>query len=111
MGLVARLRSGGHILYLTLLILATSGGAYWLGFHNAATTTQLCQAINGNRHRQVILWQYIITAVPVPPREGPAARRERLFSDRQLMGSVERIFAPQNCAIRVPLPVATTPPH
>jgi len=96
MGLVARLRSGGHILYLTLLILATSGGAYWLGFHNAATTTQLCQAINGNRHRQVILWEYLITAF-LPAHETPGARQQRLRADATLMVTVNRIFAPSNC--------------
>ena len=51
MDLVTWARGRGHIIYLTLLILATTGGAYWLGFHNAATTIQLCQAVNDNRHR------------------------------------------------------------
>ena len=92
-----RLAGRGHIVYLTVLILLTSSGAYWLGFHNAATTTQLCQAINGNRHRQVILWQYIITAYPAPAGETPEARRMRLLADAQLMVTVDRIFAPANC--------------
>ena len=105
------LRARGHIVYLTVLILVTTGGAYWLGFHNAATVAELCQQGNDLRHRQVVLWQYLITAVPPPPQETPEERRQRLLADSQLMGSVERIFAPQNCAIRVPLPVATTPPH
>ena len=91
-----RLAGRGHIVYLTVLILLTSSGAYWLGFHNAATTTQLCQAINGNRHRQVILWQYLITAFP-PAHETPEARRMRLLADAQLMVTVDRIFAPSNC--------------
>ena len=94
--MVTRLRGRGHIAYLTVLILATSGGAYYLGFHNAATTTQLCQAINGNRHQQVILWQYLISASP-PAHETPEARRMRLLADAQLMVTVDRIFAPSNC--------------
>ena len=96
MELVNRLAGRGHIIYLTLLILATTGGAYWLGFHNAATTIQLCQAVNDNRHRQVILWQYLITAFP-PAHETPEARRMRLLADAQLMVTVDRIFAPANC--------------
>jgi len=94
--MVTRLRGRGHIAYLTVLILATSGGAYYLGFHNAATTTQLCQAINGNRHRQVILWQYLIAAFP-PAHETPEARRQRLRADHTLIIAVDRIFAPSNC--------------
>ena len=93
----AWLRTRAHIVYLTVLILVTSGGAYWLGFHNAATTTQLCQAINGNRHRQVILWQYIITAYPAPAGETPEERRQRNLAEVQLMFTVDRIFAPSNC--------------
>ena len=96
MELVNRLAGRGHIIYLTLLILLTSSGAYYLGFHNAATTTQLCQAINGNRHRQVILWEYLITAFP-PAHETPEARRQRLRADAALMVTVDRIFAPANC--------------
>ena len=96
MDLVTWARGRGHIIYLTLLILATTGGAYWLGFHNAATTTQLCQAINGNRHRQVILWEYLITAFP-PAHETPGARQQRLRADVTLMVTVNRIFAPSNC--------------
>ena len=96
MDLVTWARGRGHIIYLTLLILATTGGAYWLGFHNAATTIQLCHAINGNRHRQVVLWQYLITAFP-PAHETPEARRMRLLADAQLMVTVDRIFAPANC--------------
>jgi hypothetical protein len=96
MELVNRLAGRGHIIYLTLLILLTSSGAYYLGFHNAATTTQLCQAINGNRHRQVILWEYLITAFP-PAHETAAARRQRLRADATLMVTVDRIFAPSGC--------------
>jgi hypothetical protein len=95
--MVTRLRGRGHIAYLTVLILATSGGAYYLGFHNAATTTQLCQAINGNRHRQVILWQYLVTAAPLPPHESAEARRQRILAEQALMVTVDRIFAPSNC--------------
>ena len=95
--MVTRLRGRGHIAYLTVLILATSGGAYYLGFHNAATTTQLCQAINGNRHRQVILWQYLVTAAPLPPHESAEARRQRILAEQALMVTVDRIFAPANC--------------
>jgi len=93
----AWLRTRAHIVYLTVLILVTSGGAYWLGFHNAATTTQLCQAINGNRHRQVILWQYLVTAAPLPPHESAEARRQRILAEQALMVTVDRIFAPSNC--------------
>jgi hypothetical protein len=93
---VNQLRGRGHVIYLTLLILLTSSGAYYLGFHNAATTTQLCTAINGNRHRQVILWQYLITAFP-PAHETSAARQQRLRADATLMVTVNRIFAPSDC--------------
>ena len=97
MDLVTWARGRGHIIYLTLLILATTGGAYWLGFHNAATTIQLCQAVNDNRHRQVILWQYLVTAAPLPPHESAEARRQRILAEQALMVTVDRIFAPSNC--------------
>ena len=100
MGLVARLRSGGHILYLTLLILATSGGAYWLGFHNAATVTQLCMATNDLRHRQILLWQYVIASIPAPAHELPVAKHERLLADHELIIYVEHVFAAQVCRPR-----------
>jgi len=90
------LRARGHIVYLTVLILVTTGGAYWLGFHNAATVAELCQQGNDLRHRQVVLWQYLITAFP-PAHETPEARRQRLRADHTLIIAVDRIFAPSNC--------------
>jgi len=100
--MVTWLRRYGAIAYLTVLVLAATGGSYWLTFHNAATIAQLCQAVNDQRHRQIVLWQTIITAAPAPDRETAVARRERLMFDQALMLSVERIFAPQNCQDRIP---------
>ena len=111
MGLVARLRrvlpmthgAAVSVIFLTALIVTLTGAGYALSLtaihraaRNAATITQLCQAINGNRHRQVVLWQYLITAFP-PAHETPSARQERLRADRTLMVTVDRIFAPSNC--------------
>jgi len=80
----AWLRTRAHIVYLTVLILVTSGGAYWLGFHNAATVTQLCMATNDLRHRQILLWQYVIASIPAPA----------------LIIYVEHVFAAQVCRPR-----------
>ena len=98
MGLVARLRSGGHILYLTLLILATSGGAYWLGFHNAATTAQLCQAGNEARAQQIGLWEYILSLSHPPPGETPAQRAQRTAVLAKFDAHLHRVFAARDCA-------------
>ena len=95
-------RQWAGLIYLTILVVCVTGGAYWLAFHNAATVAQLCQAVNDQRHREIVLWQTVISAVPPPPRETPAARRDRLLFDQSLMVSVERIFAAENCQARIP---------
>ena len=111
MGLVTRLRrvlpmthgAAVSVIFLTALIITIAAASYALSLtaihraaHNAATITQLCQAINGNRHRQVILWEYLITAF-LPAHETPGARQQRLRADATLMVTVNRIFAPSNC--------------
>ena len=111
MDLVTRLRralpmthgAAVSVIFLTALIVTLTGAGYALSLtaihraaHNAATITQLCQAINGNRHRQVILWQYLIAAFP-PAHETPEARRQRLRADHTLIIAVDRIFAPSSC--------------
>ena len=112
MDLVTRLRralpmthgAAVSVIFLTALIVTLTGAGYALSLtaihraaHNAATITQLCQAINGNRHRQVILWQYLVTAAPLPPHESAEARRQRILAEQALMVTVDRIFAPSNC--------------
>jgi hypothetical protein len=92
------------VVFLTVLIVTLTSAGYALSLtaihraaRNAATITQLCQAINGNRHRQVILWQYLVAAAPLPPHESAEARRQRLLAEQALMVTVDRIFAPSSC--------------
>lgn len=64
---------------------------------NAASIVQLCEAINGNRAQQLILWDHIIAVAHAPPHETPAARAQRLAGLRAFGAFVHKVFAPRNC--------------
>jgi uncharacterized membrane protein len=63
-----------------------------------ASITQLCQAGNAGRARQVILWTHLIAISRPPPHETPAAKTRRVVTVRVFLAYVHHVFAPQNCS-------------
>ena len=91
--MMAWVRKHGGAIYLTCLVLAGTGGAYWLAIHNAASVTQLCQAGNEARAEQIQLWQFVVhISKSAPHQAAQHARAVRAFEAYR-----HHVFRPSNC--------------